>query len=51
MTALVEKIVQKFTEAPVEATLSDFVSSLIENTAVRLSRFAPETQSDQEEAA
>ena len=39
MTAFVELIVQKFTEAaPVESTFSNFVAGLLENTANRIAR-------------
>ncbi len=40
MTALVEMIVQKFTEAaPIETTMSNFVAGVLENTAAKLARF------------
>lgn len=51
MTALVEKIVQKFTEAPIEATFSSFVSGVIESTAIRLGRFESIAQADKEDVA
>ena len=51
MTALVEKIVQKFTEAPIEATVSSFVAGVIESTAARLARFEPTAQAGEDEVA
>ena len=52
MTALVELIVQKFTEAaPIEATVSSFVSGVLENTAAKLARFEPPEQAGEEEVA
>jgi len=39
MTAFVERIVQKFTEAaPIESAVSNIVAGVLENTATRLSR-------------
>ena len=51
MTALVERIVQKITEAaPIETTVSNFVAGVLENTAARLARFEPsEDAADGEE--
>lgn len=55
MTALVERIVQKFTEvAPIESAVSVFVAGVLENTATRLSGGAPLEIADEgrtEEAA
>lgn len=52
MTAIVEKIVQRFTEAtPIETKVSGFVAGVIENTAAKLARFEPRPRSGNEEAA
>lgn len=52
MTEIVEKLVQRFTEAaPIEATVSSLVSRALENTAARLARFEPAGQPGKEEAA
>jgi hypothetical protein len=49
MTAFVELIVQKFTEAaPIENTMSNIVAGVLENTAAKLARFE---QKDEMEAA
>jgi len=43
MTALVERIIQKFTEAaPIETTVSRYVAGSLENLAARLARFEPD---------
>ena len=52
MTEILEKIVQRFTEAaPIQATVSSFVAGVIENTAVKLSRFEPAAQTGEGEVA
>ena len=52
MTEIVEKIVQRFTEAtPIEAKVSGFISRVLENTAAKLARFEPQAQAGEEEAA
>jgi hypothetical protein len=52
MTEIVEKIVQRFTEAaPIEATVSSFVSQVLENTAAKLARFESAAHVSEEEAA
>jgi hypothetical protein len=52
MTVLVEMIVQKLTEAaPIEATVSNFVAGVLENTAAKLARFEPEEIGGKEETA
>ena len=52
MTEIVEKIVQRFTEAaPIEATVSSLVTRVLENTAAKLARFEPSVSSENEEAA
>ena len=52
MTAFVELIVQKFTEAaPIENTMSNFVAGVLENTAAKLSRFETRGEAGEEEAA
>ena len=52
MTEIVEKIVQRFTEAtPIEAKVSSFVSRVLENTAAKLARFEPAAQVVKEDAA
>jgi hypothetical protein len=39
MTAFIERVVQKFTEAaPIETAVSSIVAGVLENTATRLSR-------------
>jgi hypothetical protein len=51
MTALVEKMVQRFTEAtPIEAKVSRFVAGVIENTASKLARFEPGPQAAKRDA-
>ncbi len=52
MTALVEKIVQKITEAaPIENTVSNLVAGVLENTAAKLARFEPRDEAGEEETA
>jgi hypothetical protein len=52
MTALVEKLVQRWTEAtPMEAKVSSFVAGVIENSAAKLARFEPASQLGEEDAA
>ena len=52
MTALVERIVQKITEAaPIETTVSNFVAGVLENTAAKLARFEPDEDAGGEEEA
>ena len=51
MTAFVELIVQKFTEAaPLETTVSNFVAGVLENTATKLSRFETSDEAGEEAA-
>ncbi|MDB5616023.1 hypothetical protein [Tardiphaga sp.] len=52
MTALVERIVQKLTEAaPIENTVSNFVAGVLENTAAKLAWFEPSDEAGDEEVA
>ncbi len=50
MTALVERIIQKITEAaPIESTVSNFVAGVLENTAAKLARFEPSDEAGEAE--
>ena len=52
MTAFVELIVQKFTEAaPIETTMSTLVANVLESTAAKLARFETSDESGEQEAA
>jgi hypothetical protein len=49
MTAFVEAIVQKFTEAaPIETTMSNIVAGVLESTAAKLARFERDDEPRQE---